>query len=207
MKKRLRNQWEEFAEYNLEFRRLSAENFAEKKKKDIVSFWIRSINFELYFMETSGFFEYNSSKLSYGLDGIKLNLKELTSEELDEVLNYYWSYGYVLNQKDKIVFYKPELIVIDWNSPNRQSFGDKIYLLKFKFRKFKKLLSVNKQENSFFKSIVMTIKDFYWYYFFNHSYCISATKLYKKCVKSKKLIERRNNIKEFVTKIKQSIKK
>ena len=158
MKKQLRNQIQQFVEYNIELRRLSAENFADKRKKDIVSFWISCINFELYCMESSGIFQYDSSKLSYGLDGIKLDLKELTNEELDEIINYYWRKGYILNQHKNIVLEKSETIVIDWSKPNRQNLKDKIYILKFKCSKFEKLFIINNQENPFLKSIFFTIK-------------------------------------------------
>ena len=40
MKKEVRNQIEEFIKYNIELRRLSEESFADKRAKDIVSFWI-----------------------------------------------------------------------------------------------------------------------------------------------------------------------
>lgn len=200
MKKELRNQIEQFVEYNIELRRLSEENFADKRKKDIVSFWISCINFELYFMESSGIFQYDSSKLSYGLDEIKLDLKELTNEELDEIINYYWRKGYILNQHKNIVLEKSETIVIDWSKPNRQNLKDKIYILKFKCSKFEKLFIINNQENPFLKSIFFTIKDFYWYYFWNHSYCINAIRAYRKSSKSKKAIEIRKNIRKIRTK-------
>ncbi len=192
MKKELRNQIEEFIEYNIELKRLSDENFNDKRKKDIVSFWISCINFELYSMESSGFFQYNSSKLSYGLDGINLDLKELTNEELEEILNYYLRKGYILNQHNNIVLNEPDIIIIDWRKPNKQTLKDKIYIFKFRCSKFKKLFVINNQEKTFLKSILFAIKDFYWYYYCNHSYCINATRRYRKSLKSKKVIERRN---------------
>lgn len=105
MKKEVRNQIEEFIEYNIEFRKLSEENFANKRAKDIISFWIWNISSELYFMQTSGIFHYDTSKLSYGLNGTKLDLKELSDIELEDVLNYYWRKGYILNQREKISKY------------------------------------------------------------------------------------------------------
>ena len=60
--KKVRNQIEEFIEYNIELRKLSEENFANKRAKDIISFWIRNINFELYSMQISGIFHYDTSK-------------------------------------------------------------------------------------------------------------------------------------------------
>lgn len=139
MKKELRNQIEQFVEYNIELRRLSEENFADKREKDIVSFWISCFNFELYSMESSGIFQYDSSKLSYGLDGIKLDLKELTNKELDEIINYSWRKGYILNQHKNIVLEKSETIVIDWSKPNRQNLKDKIYNFKTKLTTFQKI--------------------------------------------------------------------
>lgn len=74
MKKEVRNQIEEFIKYNIELRRLSEENFADKQAKDIVSFWIHEINFELYSMQTMGVLCYDTSKLAYGIDSTKLDL-------------------------------------------------------------------------------------------------------------------------------------
>lgn len=74
MKKEVRNQIEEFIKYNIELRRLSEENFADKRAKDIVSFWIHEINFELYSMQTMGVLCYDTSKLAYGIDSTKLDL-------------------------------------------------------------------------------------------------------------------------------------
>lgn len=207
MKKEVRNQIEEFIEYNIELRKLSEENFANKRAKDIISFWIRNINFELYSMQTSGIFHYDTSKLAYGLNGAKLDLKELSDIELEDVLNYYWRKGYILNQYDNIVLEKPDIIVIDWSKPKRQKLYDKMYILKFKCNRFKKLFIINNQENSFLNSIFFTIKDFYWYYFWNHSYCISAIRAYRKSLKSRKVIKRREKISKYVLKFKQKINK
>ena len=38
---------------------------------------------------------------------------------------------------------------------------------------------------------MLTLKDFYWYYFWNDSYCISASRLYRKTLKSRKCIEKK----------------
>ena len=82
MKKEVRNQIEEFIKYNIELRRLSEESFADKRAKDIVSFWIHEINFELYSMQTMGVFCYDTSNLAYGIDSTKLDLNELSNIEL-----------------------------------------------------------------------------------------------------------------------------
>lgn len=76
-------------------------------------------------MQTSGIFHYDTSKLAYGLNGAKLDLKELSDIELEDVLNYYWRKGYILNQYDNIVLEKPDIIVIDWSKPKRQKLCDK----------------------------------------------------------------------------------
>ena len=68
MRKELRSQIEGFKKYNEELKDLSRKSFEDKKSKDIVSFWISLINFELNFRATSGIFKYNSSNLSYGID-------------------------------------------------------------------------------------------------------------------------------------------
>lgn len=201
MQKELRSQTDGFIAYNIEFRRLSEESIKEKREKDIVSFWIHHINFELYMMETAGNSCLDSSKISYGLDLKKLDLKELTSEEFEEILSYYWKKGYILNYYDNIIVDNPEVIIIDWSNPNRQTLQDKIYILKFNYSKLKKFFSTNKLKHSFAKSIILTIKDYYVYYWNNHTYCMNAMRLYKKTLKSKRVIERRIKIRNFVNKI------
>ena len=183
---------ENMVEYTKELIRLSEDTFNEKIKKDIVSFWIGYINFELYFRETSGFFTYESSKLSYGIYSTKFDISELTSEELEEIINYYSKKGYNLNYYDNVVTEKPDIIIIDWSHPNKQKLKDKIYIFKFRYLKFKKIFRINNQECNLFKTLFFTLKDFYWYYFWNHKYCISAYSLYKKTIKAKKYITRRN---------------
>lgn len=207
MKKEVRNQIEEFIKYNIELRRLSEENFADKRAKDIVSFWIHEINFELYSMQTMGVLYYDTSKLAYGIDSTKLDLNELSNIELELVLNYYWRKGYTLNRYDNIIMEKPDIIVIDWSKPQKQKLHDKMYILKFEWTKFKKFFNMQNKANSFFYSIFLAMKDFYWYYIWNNSYCISAIKAYRKSLKSKKVIKRREKIFKRVLKIKQKFNK
>lgn len=193
MNKKLRSQGENVVKYIKELIKMSENNFDEKIKKDIVSFWISHINFELYSKERSGCFIYESSKLSYGIYSTKLDIAELTSEELEEIINYYSKKGYTLNYYNNIVIEKPDVIIIDWSHPNRQTLKDKIYIFKFRYTKFKKIFRFNNQKCNLFKTLFFTIKDFYWYYFWNHSYCISAHGLHKKTIKSKKRITRRKS--------------
>lgn len=108
-----------------------------KKSKDITSFWISLINFELHSMSTMGIFEYNSSKLSYGLNGVKLELQDLTSEELNEIIEYYSKKGYIINQIDNIVILDSDVIIIEWSNPIKQSLKEKVYILKFLYKKLK----------------------------------------------------------------------
>lgn len=193
MNKKLRSQGENVVKYIKELIKMSENNFDEKIKKDVVSFWISHINFELYSKETSGCFIYESSKLSYGIYSTKLDIAELTSEELEEIINYYSKKGYTLNYYNNIVIEKPGVIIIDWSHPNRQILKDKIYIFKFRYTKFKKIFRFNNQKCNLFKTLFFTIKDFCWYYFRNHSYCISAHSLYKKTIKSKKRITSRKS--------------
>ena len=160
MKKEVRNQIEEFIKYNIELRRLSEENFADKRAKDIVSFWIHEINFELYSMQTMGVLYYDTSKLAYGIDSTKLDLNELSNIELELVLNYYWRKGYTLNRYDNIIMEKPDIIVIDWSKPQKQKLHDKMYVLKFEWTKFKKFFNMQNKANSFFYSIFWLWKIF-----------------------------------------------
>ena len=192
MKRKLRSGKENFFEYNRGLIQLSEENFGDKKSKDITSFWISLINFELHSKSTMGIFEYNSSKLSYGLNGVKLELQDLTSEELNEIIEYYSKKGYILNQIDNIVIRDSDAIIIEWSNPIKQNLREKLYILKFSCSKLKKLFNINKFKNTFLRTIVLTFKDFYWYYFWNDSYCVNATRLYRKTLKSRKYIEKRN---------------
>ena len=102
---------------------------------------------------------------------------------------------------------KPDIIVIDWSKPQKQKLHDKMYVLKFEWTKFKKFFNMQNKANSFFYSIFLAMKDFYWYYIWNHSYCISAIKAYRKSFKSKKVIKRREKIFKRVLKIKQKFNK
>ena len=126
MKKKLRSGKENFFEYNRGIIQLSEENFEDKKSKDITSFWISLINFELHSKSTMGIFEYNSSKLSYGLNGMKLELQDLTSEELNEIIEYYSKKGYILNQIDNIVIRDSDVIIIEWSNPIKQSLRENV---------------------------------------------------------------------------------
>lgn len=201
MKNELRNQIEDFIEYNIELKRLCNENFKDKIEKDIVLFWISHMNFRIYSMQTQGNFQYNSSKLSYGIEGIKLDIKQLTEEQFQEILEFYLKKGYTLNHSNNIVLENPDVIVINWDKPNRQTINDKMYILKFKYNKFRNLYNINRKKADVLKAFYESIKDFYWYLFWNHSYCISATSAYRKSSKSKKIIERRKNIRKSVPKI------
>lgn len=188
MRKELRSQIEDFKEYNEELKDLSRKSFEDKKSKDIVSFWISLINFELNFRATSGIFKYNSSNLSYGIDEINFELGELDSDDLNEILEYYIRKGFTLNQFQDIIIDSPNEIIFDWTNPTKQNLSDKKYIIEFMYKKLKKLLGINRLNNNLFKSIILTLKDFYEYYFWNNSYCPNAMKLYKKTIKAKKFI-------------------
>ena len=191
MKKELRSQIEDFKEYNEKLKDLSRKSFEDKKSKDIVSFWIGLINFELNFKATSGIFKYNSSNLSYGIDEIKFELGKLTSDDLNEILEYYIRKGYTLNQLPNIIIDSPNEIIFDWTNPTKQNLSDKIHIIKFMYSKLTKLLGLNRLSNNLFKSIILTLKDFYGYYFWNNSYCPNAMKLYKKTIKAQNVIYKR----------------
>lgn len=191
MRKKLRKQIKGFIEYNKEAMKLCNENFKEKKEKDIVLFWIRCINFKIYSMKTQGSFQCNSSNLSYGIEGIKFDIKQLTEEQFQEILDFYLKKGYKLNYLDDIVTENSEYIVIKWDEYKKQTINDRIYILKFKKNKFKKLYSINKRKENCLKAFCDSIKDFYWYLFMTKSYCLNAMKQNKKTIKSKKKIEKR----------------
>ena len=123
---------------------------------------------------------------------LQLELQDLTSEELNEIIEYYSKKGYILNQIDNIVIRDSDAIIIEWSNPIKQNLREKLYILKFSCSKLKKLFNINKFKNTFLRTIVLTFKDFYWYYFWNDSYCVNATRLYRKTLKSRKYIEKRN---------------
>lgn len=194
MKKELRNQIEEFIEYNIKLKRLCDENFKDKIEKDIVLFWIAHMNFRIYSMQTQGIFQYNSSKLSYGIDGIKLDIKQLTEEQFQEILKFYLKKGYTLNHSNNIVLENPDVIVINWDKPNKQTIKDKMYILKFKYNKFRNLYNINRKKADILKAFFESIEDFYWYFFWNHSYCLNAMTQNRKTRKSIRVIKRRKKI-------------
>ncbi len=193
MKKELREQIEDFIESNKVIRQLCDENFKEKKEKDIVLFWLRCINYDIYFKQILGMFQYNSSNLSYGIEGTKLDIKQLTEEQFQEILDFYLKKGYKLNYLDDTVTEHPKVIVIKWDEYEKQTIDDKKYILRFKKNKLKKLYSINKKENNCLKAFWYSVKDFYWYLFLNHSYCLNAMKQNRKTRKSKSEIEKRKN--------------
>lgn len=201
MKKELRNQIEDFIEYNIELKRLCDENFKDKIEKDIVLFWIAHMNFRIYSMQTQGNFQYNSSKLSYGIEEIKLDIKQLTEEQFQEILEFYLKKGYTLNHLNNIVIENPDVIVINWDKPNRQTIKDKMYILKFKYNKFRNLYNINRRKADVLKAFFESIKDFYWYLFWNHSYCLNAITQNRKTRKSIRVIKRRKKFRTFISKI------
>ena len=148
MKKELREQIEDFIESNKVIRQLCDENFKEKKEKDIVLFWLRCINYDIYFKQILGRFQYNSSNLSYGIEGTKLDIKQLTEEQFQEILDFYLKKGYKLNYLDDTVTEHPKVIVIKWDEYEKQTIDDKKYILRFKKNKLKKQYSINKKENN-----------------------------------------------------------
>ena len=115
MKKELREQIEDFIESNKVIRQLCDENFKEKKEKDILLFWLRCINYDIYFKQILGMFQYNSSNLSYGIEGTKLDIKQLTEEQFQEILDFYLKKGYKLNYLDDTVTEHSKVIVIKWD--------------------------------------------------------------------------------------------
>lgn len=178
----------EFIEYNVKLKQMCDDNFSEKKKKDIVSFWVWHINADLRDKQAMGVFKYDSHKLAYGIDQVKFIMEELSLQEFNDLTNYYWKKGYTLNYSDNVVFESPELIVINWEKPQKQTIRDRVYLFKFKLNRLKRWFNINKKEKGFTRAILSTIGDFLWY---NNYRCCNAERLYKKTKVSKERIERK----------------
>jgi hypothetical protein len=90
-----------------------------------------------------GIFKYDFDNLAYGLDHTKFVMEELSSQELNELTNYYWRKGYTLNYSGNIISENPELIMISWKKPQKQTIEDKLYLFKFKLNRLRRLFNIS----------------------------------------------------------------
>lgn len=171
----------------------SSEIFREWIEKDFVSLWISKINFELMSQRRLGRFEYNTENLKFGPRRKKLCLKDLSNDELNEIINFYWAKGYTLNRTPDVIMSNPDLIVINWENPKKQTFKDKKYIWMFKISKFKKFYRYNRKTKNAVVSFGTAFIDCLDYLYCNYGYCLKATRQHK--------ISKNKSSKEYVTKV------
>lgn len=185
-------QVQNFLNYQSVLHDILEKGLQEWKEKDFVSLWISHINFGLRCERIRGGFEYDTRNLKYGPYSKKLYINQLNNCELEEIVNFYWAKGYTLNRIGDVVTSNPELIVINWEKPRKQTFEDKKSLFVFKISKLKKFYKFYRKKYKYnvFFSCLVAVLYFYAHFYENDSYCLNAQKQYRISKKHEKRMER-----------------